>query len=64
MLVGLLATPAALAVIVGILFRNARAGILIGAVLLCVEFAVLAYPHHEIRHCELSDNCRAGAPPG
>jgi hypothetical protein len=37
---------------------------MVGALLLCVEFAVLAYPRHERpQRCELSDSCRAVAPP-
>ncbi len=64
MLAGLLVTPAILALIVGILSWNARAGLIAAVLLLCVEVAVLAYPHHEIhQQCELSDSCRAVAPP-
>ena len=64
MIAGLLVTPAIIALIVGILSRNALAGLMAGALLLCVEFAVMAYPHHERPQvCELSDSCRAVAPP-
>ena len=61
MFVGLLVTPVILAFLVGFLSRNVLAGLAAGALLLCVEFIVLAYPHNEIRqHCELSDSCKAG----
>jgi hypothetical protein len=64
MLADLLVTPAILALIVGILSWNARVGLMAAAMVLFTEFAVPAYPHHEIRqHCELSDSCRAVAPP-
>jgi hypothetical protein len=63
MLVGLLVTPAILALIVGFLSRSALAGLMAGALLLCVEFAVMAYPHQESHVCKLSDSCRAVAPP-
>jgi hypothetical protein len=43
-LADLFITPAILAVIVGILSWNARAGLVVGALLLCAELAVLAYP--------------------
>ena len=56
------AIPAVLAVIVGVLCWNARAGLIVGGLLLSAEIAVLAYPHHErAQHCELSDSCRAAA---
>jgi hypothetical protein len=62
-LADLFITPAILAVIVGILSWNARAGLIVGALLLCAELAVLAYPPHERpQHCELIDSCRAVAP--
>jgi hypothetical protein len=61
MLAGLLVTPAVVAVIVGILSRSARAGLIGGALLLCAESAVLAYPHHGIsQQCELAKSCESG----
>ena len=53
MLADLFVTPAILAITVGILFWNVRVGLIVGALLLCAEFAVLAYPHYERpQHCE------------
>ena len=64
MLAGVFVIPAVLAVIVGILSWNARAGFIVGALLLCAEIAVLAFPHHAgPQRCVLSDSCRVLAPP-
>ena len=64
MLADVFVIPAILAVIIGILSWNARAGLIVGALLLCAEITVLAFPHHEgPQRCVLSDSCRAVAPP-
>jgi hypothetical protein len=64
MIADVLVIPAILAVVVGILAWNARAGLIVGALLLCAEMAVLAYPHYEKpQHCLLSDSCKAAVTP-
>src|SRR5690349_18968489 len=64
MLPDVFAIPVILAVIVGILSWNPRAGLIVGALLLCAEISVLVYPHHDTsQRCILSDSCKAVAPP-